>query len=78
MSSEERMPGPRSKWGQLRHASDPFPWMDELARDYSDPVRVPMLVGDDLVVAWSPEHLKSIFAADPDTFVPGTHEALAL
>ncbi|MDP3275111.1 MAG: cytochrome P450, partial [Deltaproteobacteria bacterium] len=40
--------------------------------------RVPMLVGDELVVAWSPEHLKSNFAADPYTFGPGNHEALAL
>ncbi|MFO0628848.1 MAG: cytochrome P450 [Polyangiales bacterium] len=71
-------PGPRSSLTQLRYLRDPFPWMVKLAQEYADPVTVPILGMGDMVLTWSPEGVRTVFSADPDTFVPGTNEALAL
>lgn len=71
-------PGPRSSLSQLRYIRDPFPWMIELAREYRDPCTVPILGMGDMVLTWSPEGVRAVFSADPDTFVPGANEALAL
>lgn len=68
--------GPRSALSQLFSMRDPFPLMVSLARDYEDPVTVPILGIGKMVVTWDPEGIKAIFSSDPDTFVPGANEAL--
>ena len=70
--------GPRSALPQLLHLRDPFPFMIELAREYSEPLTCPILGGDDIVLTWSPEGIRTIFSADPATFAPGANEALAV
>lgn len=70
--------GPRSALSQIFHMRDPFPLMLALARDYQDPVTCPILGQSPIVITWSPEGLRTIFSADPDTYAPGTNEALAV
>ena len=78
MPSANRPPGPRSSLSQLRYLRDPFPWMVKIAQEYSDPVTVPILGMGDMVLTWSPDGVRAVFSADPDTFTPGANEALAL
>ena len=70
--------GPGSALPQLFHLRDPFPYMLTLSRDYKDPMTCPILGSAPIVLTWSPEGIRSIFAADPDTFAPGANEALAV
>lgn len=58
--------------------SDPFPLMQKYGQEYADPMTCPMLAGPPMVLTWSPEGLKSVYTADPDTFEPGAAEALAV
>ncbi len=69
-------PGPRTALGQLFAGSDPYPLMRDLARRYPDPMRLPMLGRDPMILTWGPEGAKAVFTADPDTFEPGAVEAL--
>ena len=70
--------GPRSSLNQLFHLRDPFPLLLQLTKDYDDPLTTPILGGEPMVLTWSPEGAKRVFSANPDTFVPGTAEALAV
>ena len=70
--------GPRSALPQLLHMRDPFPLMVALAWDYEDPMTLPILGAGKAIVMWKPDGVKAFFTADPDTFVPGANEALAL
>ncbi len=73
-----RLPdGPKSALPQLLNPGDPFPLMDRLSQRYSDPLTCPILGQSPMVLTWSPEGIQSVFAADPDTFLPGAPEALA-
>jgi cytochrome P450 len=70
-------PGPRSALPQLLHLRDPFPLMDRLAREYSDPMTCPLLGQAPVVLTWSQSGIGAVFGADPLTFEPGAPEALA-
>lgn len=70
--------GPSSALPQLLHLQDPFPYMLALSRTYSDPMTCPILGGPPIVITWSPEGIRAIFSADPETFAPGANEALAV
>ncbi len=78
MTSGTLPPGPRTALAQLRHLRDPYPYMLELARDWRDPVTVPILGGAPVVLTWGPEGARAVFTADPDTFTPGVNDALAV
>lgn len=78
-SSDMTLPrGPRSALPQLLHFSDPYPYMRGLMRDWSDPVTVPLLGTAPAVITWGPEGSRAVFTADPDTFLPGANDALAV
>ena len=70
-------PGPRSALPQLLHLRDPFPLMDRLASEYSDPMTCPLLGQAPIVLTWSQAGIGAVFGADPLTFEPGAPEALA-
>lgn len=70
--------GPRSSLPQLRHMSDPFPYMIEIAREYGDRVTVPILGVGPLVTLADPEGIRALFSADSSTFGMATNEALAV
>jgi cytochrome P450 len=61
-------PGPKSAlWQTLRYLRDPVGTVLDLVRRYGAPFTFPM-PGRPLVVTGHPERIRSIFAADPDTF----------
>jgi cytochrome P450 len=63
-------PGPRGALvSTLAYMRDPTGWIARMAKKYGDPFTVPTLVRP-LVLTASPDGVKSIFAADPDTFSP--------
>jgi len=68
--------GPRSALSQLFAGSDPYPLMLDLMRKHEDPMLLPMIGRDPMVITWGPEGAKAVFSADPDTFEPGAVEAL--
>lgn len=70
-------PGPRSALTQLLAFRDPFPSLDAMARRHGDPFLLPLLGAPKMVITWSREGARTIFSADPETFVAGTNEALA-
>lgn len=62
-------PGPRSQlWSLLQYARDPIGCMLPMAGKYGDPFTFPGKVP--LVCVGSPEGIKAIYTADPDTFEP--------
>ena len=63
-------PGPRGAlWQSLRYLRDPMGMIATAAKEYGDPFTVPTLVRP-LVLTGSPEGVRAIFGADPDTFSP--------
>jgi cytochrome P450 len=63
-------PGPRGAlWTTFRYLKNPEGTLFAMGKKYGDVFTVPTLVRP-LVVAASPETVRSIFAADPDTFSP--------
>lgn len=70
--------GPRSSLPQLRHMSDPFPYMIEIAREYGDRATVPILGVGPLVTLADPEGIRALFSADSSSFGMATNEALAV
>lgn len=77
MTTPTLPPGPRSALPQLVHMNDPFPYMVRLAKEYRDPITCPMIGADPMVITWSPEGVREVFSADPDTFAPGANDALS-
>jgi len=76
MPSSKLPPGPGLSLSSF-FAKDPLPWLDDVAARYADPMTVPIPGASPIVLTWHPESVKQLFAADPDTFAPGTAEALA-
>ncbi len=63
-------PGPRSAlWQTIRYMRDPMGWIVSAGKRYPDPFTVPTLVRP-MVLTSSPEGVRRIFGADPDTFSP--------
>lgn len=70
-------PGPRSAlFGMLGYLRDPEGLMLSMRR-HGEPFTVPALGGPPIIVVWSPEWVKAMFAADPDTFAPYAADAMA-
>jgi cytochrome P450 family 110 len=66
----ELPPGPKSAlWQTLRYLRDPDGMVSSLAARYGDPFTVPTL-GGPIVTTGTPEGVKAIFGADPETFSP--------
>jgi cytochrome P450 len=63
-------PGPRNAiWQTLRYLREPTAFILAIAKKYGDPLTVPTVVRP-LVLTATPEGVRSIFGADPDTFSP--------
>lgn len=70
--------GPWSALPQLAHMRDPFPLMLRLSKQYEDPFTCPLLGQDPMVLTWSPGGVSEVWSAEPNTFAPGTSDALAV
>lgn len=69
-------PGPKSGLlGMIGYVRDPEGLVLGLRR-YGEPLTMPALGGPPIVIVWSPEHVKAMFSADPDTFAPYAAEAM--
>lgn len=69
-------PGPKSGLlGMLGYLRDPEGLVLSMRR-YGEPFTVPSMGGPPIVVVWSPEWVKAMFSADPDTFAPYAAEAM--
>src|SRR5436190_24385253 len=65
-----RPPGPKNAiWQMLKYVRDPDRWVLALRERYGETFSAPTLMGT-IVVVSTAESIKSIFGADPDTFVP--------
>src|SRR5687768_6465771 len=63
-------PGPKSALLEmLRYTRDPEGSIFETARRYGDPFTTPTFFGP-IVVTSSPDAIRAIFSAEPDTFAP--------
>jgi len=76
--STHRLPdGPKSKvWQTVRYLRDPVGSIVDLGRRHGDLFTIPSLAGP-IVVASAPEAIRSIFAAEPDTFSPFAADGMA-
>lgn len=72
-----RLPdGPKSKvWPTYRYFRDPVAMFRDLGRRHGELFTVPTFTGP-IVVAGSPEGVKAIYAAEPDTFRPYAVEGM--
>lgn len=69
-------PGPRiAAWSTLRYMVDVFQYYRQCTARFGDPFTVPTLYGT-LVVTGTPEGVRSIFAAPPETFLVFGREAV--
>lgn len=70
-------PGPKSGLlGALGYLRDPEGVVLSMRR-YGEPFTLPGMGGPPIVVVWSPEWVKAMFGADPDTFAPYAADAMA-
>lgn len=69
--------GPRfGLWQILRYLRDPDGMLRGLTETYGDVYSMPGMGGGTLVVSATPDGVKSIFGADPDTFEPFSVESM--
>lgn len=68
-------PGGNALFSTLRYLRAPEGWLLAEAKKWGDPFTMPSLAGP-LVVTGSPEGVRAIFTADPETFAPFSVDAM--